>query len=171
MNITIGKIDAISRPTEVAVSVRSALASAKRAVSYGSRTNARTTRMPVICSRSTRLTGRSGSASAGTAAASFESSGRSRWPAQASATATSQDRPTSSRRAMMMPPIMVIGAATNIVLLSSTSICTCCTSLVLRVISDGAPKWLSSREEKASTRSKIAPRTSRPKPIAVLAPR
>jgi hypothetical protein len=41
---------------------------------------------------------------------------------------------------MMMPPIMVIGAATNMVQLKSTSICTCCTSLVLRVISDGAPK-------------------------------
>ena len=45
---------------------------------------------------------------------------------------------------MMMPPIMVIGAATNMVLLISTSICTCCTSLVLRVINVGAPKWLSS---------------------------
>ena len=72
------------------------------------------------------------------------------------ATATSQDRPTSSRRAMITPPIMVIGAAMNIVLDSSTSICTCCTSLVLRVISDGAPNRLSSRAEKASTRSKIA---------------
>jgi hypothetical protein len=48
------------------------------------------------------------------------------------ATATSQDKPTSVRSAMMMPPIMVIGAATNMVQLSSTSICTCCTSLVLR---------------------------------------
>ena len=53
----------------------------------------------------------------------------------------------------------------------STSICTCCTSLVLRVISDGAPNGLSSRAEKVSTRSKIAPRTSRPKPIAILAPK
>ena len=56
MNITTGNIDAISRPTEVAVAVTSALALANRAVSYGSRTNARTTRMPVICSRSTRFT-------------------------------------------------------------------------------------------------------------------
>ena len=29
----------------------------------------------------------------------------------------------------------------------TTSICTCCTSLVLRVISDGAPKWATSRAE------------------------
>ena len=70
-----------------------------------------------------------------------------------------------------MPPTMVIGAATNIVDDSSTSIWTCWTSLVSRVISEGAPKRLSSRAEKPSTRSNRAPRTSRPKPIAVLAPR
>ena len=92
-------------------------------------------------------------------------------PSRGMATATSQNMPTSSRRAMMTPPIMVIGAVTNRVVLSSTSICTCCTSLVVRVISDGAPKWLSSREEKASTRWKIDPRTSRPKPMAVRAPK
>jgi hypothetical protein len=59
----------------------------------------------------------------------------------------------------------------NMVADSITSICTCCTSLVLRVIRDGAPNRLSSREENAKTREKIAPRTSRPKPIATLAPR
>ena len=87
------------------------------------------------------------------------------------ATATSQDRPTSSCRAMMMPPIMVSGAETSMVADITTSIWTCCTSLVVRVINDGAPKWFSSREEKASTRPKIAPRRSRPKAIAVFAPR
>ena len=55
-SMTIGKISASSRPVRSAVAVRSALATPKRSVSYGSRTNARTTRMPVICSRSTRLT-------------------------------------------------------------------------------------------------------------------
>ena len=45
----------------------------------------------------------------------------------------------------------------------STTIWTCWTSLVLRVISDGVPKWLSSACEKLSTLRKIAPRTSRPK--------
>ncbi len=51
-----GKIRIISRPTRSAVRVRSALAAPNRAVSCGSRTNARTTRMPEICSRSTRFT-------------------------------------------------------------------------------------------------------------------
>ena len=40
----------------------------------------------------------------------------------------------------MTPPTIVIGAATSSVQVISTSICTCCTSLVMRVISDGAPK-------------------------------
>ncbi len=40
---------------------------------------------------------------------------------------------------MMMPPMAVIGAATSSVQVIRTSICTCCTSLVMRVISDGAP--------------------------------
>ena len=66
---------------------------------------------------------------------------------------------------------MVIGADSSMVADISTSICTCCTSLVVRVISDGAPKRLTSRAEKASTRSKIAPRRSRPKLIPTRAPR
>ena len=50
-SITVGNMNAISRPVISDVSVRSSFAMPKRAVSSGSRTNARTTRMPVICSR------------------------------------------------------------------------------------------------------------------------
>ena len=71
----------------------------------------------------------------------------------------------------MMPPTHMIGAAISIVQVITTSICTCCTSLVLRVISDGAPKWETSRAEKVPTWWKIAERTSRPKLIAALAPK
>ena len=63
----------------------------------------------------------------------------------------------------------MIGAATISVHAISTSIWTCCTSLVSRVISDGAPKCWTSRAENEPTRWKIAARTSRPKPIAVRA--
>ena len=42
---------------------------------------------------------------------------------------------------------MVSGAAIIIVVASTTSIWTCWTSLVMRVISDGAPKWPTSRAE------------------------
>ncbi len=40
---------------------------------------------------------------------------------------------------MMTPPTAMIGAATIIVQVMTTSIWTCWTSLVVRVISDGAP--------------------------------
>ena len=55
-NMTVGNMNAISRPARSEVSVRSSLPLPKRAASCGSRTKARTTRMPVICSRSTWLT-------------------------------------------------------------------------------------------------------------------
>ena len=70
-----------------------------------------------------------------------------------------------------MPPTHVIGAATSSVQVISTSICTCCTSLVMRVISDGAPNWPTSRAEKSDTWWKRPLRTSRPKPMAALAPK
>ena len=72
---------------------------------------------------------------------------------------------------MTMPPTHMIGAATSIVQVMSTSICTCCTSFVVRVISDGAPNRPTSRAENSPTRWKTAARTSRPKPIAVRAPK
>ena len=72
---------------------------------------------------------------------------------------------------MMTPPIARIGAATSSVQVISTSICTCCTSLVVRVMSDGAPNCDTSRSENSPTRWKIAPRRSRPSAIDALAPK
>ena len=46
----------------------------------------------------------------------------------------------SARTAMTMPPILRIGADTSIVHVIRTRVCTCCTSFVVRVMSDGAPK-------------------------------
>ena len=77
---------------------------------------------------------------------------------------------TLSRSAMMMPPMLMIGAEITTLSIMSTTICTCCTSLVVRVISDGVPKWLTSACEKLSTRRNRAPRTSRPKAMATLEP-
>ncbi len=168
--MTIGKISAISRPTRVATSVSSALAVSKRAVSSGSLTNARTTRIPVICSRRTRFTSsmrvciarKPGTIRTITAPIAITSTGTQ--------TTISHDSCTSSCSAMTTPPKHMIGAVTSIVQDSSTSIWTCCTSLVPRVISEGAPNWFTSRAENSPTRWKSAPRTSRPKPIAVRAP-
>ena len=72
---------------------------------------------------------------------------------------------------MKMPPMHMIGAATSRVQVISTSICTCCTSLVLRVISVGAPNLAISRSEKLPTWWNSAARTSRPNPIAARAPK
>ena len=55
ISMTIGNMKAMSRPARSEVAVSSVLEPSKRAVSSRSRTKARTTRMPVICSRSTRL--------------------------------------------------------------------------------------------------------------------
>ncbi len=69
----------------------------------------------------------------------------------------------------MMPPTTVTGAATANVQAMTTSICTCCTSLVMRVIRDGAPNWFTSRAEKSVTRWNRSPRTSRPNAMAARA--
>ena len=64
-----------------------------------------------------------------------------------------------------------IGADTMSVAVISTSIWTCWTSLVLRVINDGAPNDDTSRSENSETRSKTAWRRSRPRAIAAFAPK
>ena len=55
MSMTRGNIAAIVRPTFTWMSRREELVASKRAASWRSRAKARTTRMPVICSRTTRL--------------------------------------------------------------------------------------------------------------------
>ena len=141
-----------SRPIRTDVSVRAALASVNRRVSWRSRTNARTTRMPWICSRSTPLTSsmlscirwNSGMRRATIHATITSSTGTE--------THTSQDRPGSSRMAMMMPPTAMIGTATMKFRAMRVSICTWLTSLVPRVMRVAAPKRPSSSAENASTR-------------------
>lgn len=68
--------------------------------------------------------------------------------------------------AMAIPPTAMTGATTSMVQPMSTSICTCWTSLVLRVMSEPAPKVETSRSENSLTRSKIFFRRSRPMPMA-----
>ena len=72
---------------------------------------------------------------------------------------------------MMMPPTIMIGAATSSVQIISTSICTCWTSLVMRVISDGAPKLADLLGGEVGDAVEQALRTSRPKPMAAWAPK
>ena len=86
-------------------------------------------------------------------------------------TAMSQDSPTSCWMAKITPPIARIGADTMRVAETCTSSCTCWTSLVLRVMSDGAPNCPTSRCEKPTTRWNSAERRSRPMPIASREPK
>ena len=170
ITITVGNINAISRPARSEVSVSAALPSSKRSVSSGSRTKARTTRTPVICSRSTRFTASMRSCIHRNCGTIRRITDPTQMSSSGMLISSRAERPTSSRIAMKMPPTAVIGAAMSIVQVMNTSICTCCTSLVMRVISDGAPKALTSRVENPVTRWKRSPRTSRPKPIETREP-
>ncbi len=147
MTVTVGNIAAWSRPRRSDVSVRSWLASAKRATSWGSRTNARTTLMPVICSRRTRLTASIRSCITWKPGTIWKTIEPSSTEAAGTHTSRTTDRPTSSRSAMITPITIVSGAAIIIVTPITTSSCTCWTSLVIRVMSDGAPKWATSLAE------------------------
>ena len=86
-------------------------------------------------------------------------------------TAMSQESPTSCWSAMMTPPIASMGADTKSVQVMSTTICTCCTSLVVRVMSEGAPNWETSRSENSLTVLKMPLRRSRPSDIDTVAPK
>ena len=147
MNPTVGNVAAMSRPVRSAVSVSSSLATAKRACSCGSRTKARTTRMPVICSRSTALTRSTRSCISWKAGTIRDTMRPSSSTAPGIANSRITERPTSSRIANTMPITIVSGAAIIIVADSTTSIWTCWTSLVMRVISDAAPNRPTSRAE------------------------
>ncbi len=85
-------------------------------------------------------------------------------------TSSSSDRVASSRTAMITPPTTVMGAAMSRVHVMSTSICTWVTSLVIRVINDGAPNPATSWAENPVTRWNSSPRTSRPKAMPTFDP-
>ena len=168
---TIGNMNAWRRPAASAVAVTSSFTRAKRWASAGSRTKARTTRMPVICSRRTSFS------------PSIRSCMTRNWgtmrhttrPMERTRTGTEtvmiHERPMSSRSARMMPPTQVIGAAISRTHVMRTNICTCCTSFVMRVMSEGAPNLATSRDEKSDTWWNRPLRTSRPKAMAVRDPK
>ncbi len=92
-------------------------------------------------------------------------------PSTGTMTSSSPESSTFSWSAMTTPPTSMIGAMTMIVRDSSTSICTCCTSFVVRVMRDGAPNWPISCAEKRCTFVNRPARTSRPNDIATRAPK
>lgn len=124
----------------------------------------------MICSRSTRFTVSSRSCIVRNSGRIFATMMLTEIPSTGTTASSTAESGTSCPSAMMMPPTHMIGADTISVNAISTSIWTCWTSLVVRVISEGAPKRPSSRAENDCTRSKTAPRTSRPSADAVRAP-
>ena len=171
ISITLGNMNACRRPARSDVSVSASLATPNRSPSSGSRTKARTTRMPVICSRNTWLT-------RSMRICMFSNCGTSRMTTSPTAVTSAgiattriSDSGPSSRMARNRPTTIVMGAATNSVHIITTSIWTCWTSLVIRVISEEAPKWLTSCAEKRVTPWNSPPRTSRPNAIAARAPK
>ena len=170
MKLTVGNIADISRPPRSDTSVRSALADSNRTFSCGSRTNARTTRMPVICSRITRFTWSIRSCILRNAGTMNDTRMPSRIAQVGIANTSTIESWRLWRSAKNSPTTIVIGAATAIVHSITVSICTCCTSLVMRVINDGAPNEPTSRAEKSVTWWKRLLRRSRPKLIATRLP-
>ncbi len=146
-NVTVGNIRACRRPPRRAVAVSVSLLVRKRSLSSGSRTNARTTRMPVSCSRITPLMPSIWSCirrKVGVMRQMIEPWARS---TRGMVTMKIQDRPASWRTARITPPTAVNGAPRSIVQVISTSICTCWTSFVMRVMRLGGPNWFTSRLE------------------------
>ncbi len=154
--------------TLMAFSVRSALASSKRAFSFSIRLKARITRIPVKFSLSTRfnlsifncINLKRGMALLMVNPITMAMTGMT-------ATMTS-DSGRSLDIAMIMPPIHMIGAMIIMRMIIKVTVCSWLISLVVRVISVAVPKWLNSCREKLSTRAKILRRKIVPKPVAVL---
>ena len=169
ISVIVGIVMAKRRVTRSWVWKRSRLATSKRSSSCSVRTKARITRIPDSVSRMTWLirsiftwtARKSGIARVITSPITSAMSGIT--------TSRRPDSGTSVRRAMMMPPMIRIGAEIMIVRDIRTTVWTWRTSLVLRVISEAGPKWLTSTWLNVSTLLKIALRTSRPKPIAMRA--
>ncbi len=123
------------------------------------------TRMPDSCSRSTWLTRSILTCMTRKSGIARDISSPMTTAISGTMTSSRADSGTSCRRAITIPPTHMIGAVSITVSPISTSICICCTSLVLRVISDGVPNSLTSRAEKVCTVLNSDERTSRPNPI------
>ncbi len=139
-SMTAGNMSAISRPAPSDTSNRSSFATANLARSAGSRTKARITRTPAICSRSTLLMASIRSCMSRNSGRILEMIRVTSTPSTGTATTRMDDSFTFWFSARMIPPTQMIGADTRRVKVMMASIWTCCTSLVVRVISDGVPK-------------------------------
>ena len=151
ITVAVGNIRLISRPPRNAVAVTSMLPARNRSISSGSRTNARTTRIPDNCSRRTSLIRSIRCCMSRKVGTIFTTTVPRIVATSGTDTTMIHDKATSCLSARIKPPIAVKGAANKSVQVIKTSICTWVTSLVMRVMSDGEPKCATSRAEKLLT--------------------
>ena len=129
--------------------MRSSLASPKRRRSGSVRTNARITRTPVICSRSTWLIRSSLPWIVRNCGTTVIRSTTTSRPISGTATTSRSDSSALSLIAMNTPPTHMIGATTISVSATCRNSWICWMSFVLRVISDGVPNRFISRAGEA----------------------
>ena len=120
-----GKARAKMRLTRSEVAVRSAFAVSNRARSDRTRMNARTTRTPVICSRSTCVIRSIFTWTCRKSGTAIHINTPMTAAMSGTITTMSHDSVASSRTAMTMPPIARIGALTRIVSAICTKSWTC----------------------------------------------
>ncbi len=163
-----GIMIANSRLTESEVCMRFRFASSKRRCSCSSLTNARMTRIPESFSRMTWFTRSTRICISPNRGSALRITSPMMIAIRGMITAIRPERGTSCLSAMITPPTAMIGAATITLSPMTTTICTCWTSFVVRVMSEGAPNEFISASEKLSTLWKSLCLTSRPNAIAVL---
>ena len=162
MSIMSGIMNVITRFVNSCVFMRRRFASSKRSSSCDSRPNARTTGMPVRISRDTRFTrSMSFCMILNFGIATFM---RNSITTAMASTAATMIQPIERfvRAIMIMPPMAKMGAYRIMRSIMTDTICTCCTSLVPRVMSEAAEKLWISASANDSTRSnkrlrKLAP--------------
>ena len=169
MRISAGMSTAMRRFTAIAVLVRSRFASSNRSRCRVPRSNARMTRTPLSPSPSTRLSRSILSCMAvdsGTAPRMISANTTAITGITAISTHASCASCDSAR---MTPPIAIIGAAITMVSIMMIICCTWVVSLVVRVTSEADPNRSNWWIDRRSARAKMAPRRSRPNPVATLA--
>ena len=125
ISMRLGIIRANSRLTFSAVDVRSAFASSNRRSSCSVRTNARMTRMPDSCSRSTWLTRSILTCMTRNSGMARDISSPMTTAITGTMTSSRADSGMSCRSAITIPPMHMMGAVSITVRPISTSICSC----------------------------------------------
>ncbi len=162
MLTTSGSNDVVTRPRRREAPVSSSFARRNRVPSNRCLTNARVTRTPAICSRSTRLTSSTRDCTAAESGCIRRVTTTTTVPSTGIRSTISRASGTSWRTAITTPPTAMTGTETASVSAERSTLCTCWTSFELRVTSEATPKRCISGAANRCTWRKSALRMSRP---------